>query len=88
MVVINENLSKKDIRVLLSLFMILDGYSEPKRSNNPDPLNFKKIDVDWIGMNLGLSKREVKQSIENLVQEEIIEYGSNDTIKKGYRFCF
>lgn len=86
------DLGKKDLRVFLILLTQLDGYSYPetRRVNGTyrDPLNFKKIDIEQMSDILSMSKKDVKKSVEFLNDEGIIERGSNDTIKNGYRFTF
>lgn len=86
----NLDLSKNDIRVFLVLLTQLDGYTVPKtmHQKHRDPLNFKIIDIDQIADLLCLSKKKVRKSIEHIHDEGLIEEGSNDTIKHGYRFTF
>ena len=82
--------SKKDYKVLLILLSQLDGYTVPLKvtQNHKDPLNFKILDIEKMADTLSMSKKEVKKSIEKLHDDGIIEKGSNDTIKNGYRFTF
>lgn len=82
--------SKNDLRVFLILLTQLEGYTVPKtlRSDHKDPLNFKIIDVEAIADTLSLPKKKVRKCIEFLHTDGIIEEGSNDTIKHGYRFTF
>ena len=80
-------LSKNDLRVLLLLFSQLNGYSEPA-TNCKDPLNYKKIDKKAMSKVLDMSTKDIKKSIKNLEYEYLIEKGSSDTIRNGYRFTF
>ena len=86
----NLDLSKNDLRVLLVLLSQLEGYNYPKtmHTEHKDPLNFKIIDIAAISDLLCLSKKKVKNSIEHIHDEGLIEEGSNETIKSGYRFTF
>lgn len=92
----NDLLSKKDLRVCLILFTKLDGF---KVNDNPDitasdkrlkvdPLNYSAVDIGAIAETLGLKKKEVRKSIETLVENGILEEGSNTTVTNGYRFTF
>lgn len=93
-VIANEDLSKKDIRVCLLLLTKLGGYgiregmSPADKRAKPDPLNYASIDINSIADTLNLKKKEVKNSINTLIDYGIIEEGSNDTVSKGYRFTF
>jgi hypothetical protein len=86
----NEELGKKDLKVLLLLFTQLDGWGPQttKSIRTKDPLNFKKIDIESIADSLGMKKKEVKECIEHIMSECLIETGLNDTVKNGYRFTF
>lgn len=85
----NLNLSKKDLRVFLILLTQLDGYKYTSRmKNKPDPMNFKRVDIESIAETLSMTKKEVRRSIELLELEGYIEDGDNETIKNGYRFTF
>ena len=75
-IVRNENLTRKDLRVALHLFTHLDAKT------------FKAISVKQIANDLDMSKKDVSYSIEKLVELEIIEEGSNQTVKNGYRTTF
>lgn len=84
----NDSLSKKDYKVLICLFTQLDGWAPNKDFTNKDPQNFKIIDTKMIADVLGMDKKDVKKSIRKLMDEYIVEKGSSDTIKTGYRFTF
>lgn len=89
----NKDLSKKDLRVCLLLFTKLDGYKIGDKvtlgdGRLKDPMNYNRIDIESIAETLGLKKKEVKASIETLIEQGIIEEGSTTTIKNGYRFTF
>lgn len=75
-VVRNENISKKDLRVLIHLLTHLDS------------LNFKEISKKQIALDLNLSKREVSDSIDELINESIITCGSSQSVSKGYKLLF
>lgn len=89
----NDNISKKDLKVCLFLFTVLGGYTVnydisygDKRLK--DPHNFAPIDVEAVAESLDMKKKEVKKSIKMLLDEGIIEDGSADSVRKGYRFTF
>ena len=85
----NLDLKKKDYRVFLILLTTLSGYREnPNNPNQKDPRNFKRIDFEKIADTLAIEVKDVKKAIHSLYDEGYIEIGSNDTIKKGYRFTF
>lgn len=89
-VILNEELSKKDYKVFLMLLTELDGYSSSRarRSEDYDPLNFTKVDAEQMAKVLDMKKDDVKKSIKKLIQEGILEKGSNKNMKNGYRFTF
>ena len=72
-VVRNENLSKKDLRVCLHLLTHLDS------------MVFKEISKKQIADDLNISKKDISSSIENLILNGIIESGSSATVSKGYK---
>lgn len=72
----NRDLSKKDYRVFLFLSCRLESEF------------VKKIDVEQISTSLNLKKKEVKESIETLMDLGIIEEGSDDHVSKGYRMTY
>ena len=75
-VVRNPYLSKKDLRVCLHLLTHLDS------------MVFKDISKKQIAKDLGLSKSEVNDAINNLLMEDIIEDGSSSTVSNGYKLKF
>lgn len=81
---------KNDFRVFLVLLSQLDGFCYPENSRRVvnDPLNFKKINLGQIADTLSLSKKQVKKSVDNLYNDGLLEMGSNNTVKDGYRFTF
>ena len=87
-IVLDVDLSGKDIRVLMVLLTQLDGYSTPESGNGKDPLNFKKLDFNAIADVLDMSKKSVKKSISWLCDLGYLEIGCSDTVKDGYRFTF
>lgn len=89
----NQGLKKNDYKVLLCLFSSLNGWNDGdggyrRRTRPHDPENFKSINLTRIADTVNLSKKEVKESIKKLEDFDIIEEGSNDSVKKGYRFTF
>ena len=84
----NKGLSKKDLRVFLMLLTELNGWSRPKSRDQEDPQNFKLIDIKTISKILDMDKKDVKKSIQNLMDADIVEPGDSDTVKNGYRFQF
>lgn len=87
----NDNLSELDLRVLFMLFSELNGYKRPNNTSGKqekDPLNYKKLDIEAIAMALDVKKKKVKKSIESLIDEDLVEIGSSDTVTNGYRFTF
>ena len=75
-VVTNENLSKKDLRVLMHLMTHLDS------------LKYKTVSAKSIAESLNLKKKEVEKSLGNLCIENIIEYGDSETVRGGYLTLF
>lgn len=88
MIIYNEELSKKDLRVALFLITELDGCREKIRRTLDDPLNFKRVDPSRISVQLQMKKSDVKASLEHLVEEGILERGNSHTVENGYRFTF
>lgn len=84
----NKYLDETDLRVLLCLLTELNGWCPSKSGMAKDPENYTKVHADRIAETLGIKKKHVKKSIDKLIDSLIIEYGSNDTVKKGYRFTF
>ena len=64
----------------------LNGFLYTTRREDTE--NFKSIDVKKISETLDISKSDVKDSIKTLIDNFIIEKGSNDIVKDGYRFTF
>lgn len=75
-VVRNEELTKKDLRVLLHLFTHIDHKV------------FKEVSLKQIANDLDISKKNVEESIQRLLDMEIIEKGSSASVKNGYRATF
>lgn len=85
----NDDLTETDLRVLFCLFTELNGWVEPKNTRQiKDPLNFKIIDKDKIAKCLSIKKKEVKKSINHLMDNFLIEPGDSETVVNGYRFTF
>ena len=84
----DDAMSKKAYKVMLCLFTQLDGYNKITQRRTKDPLNFKIIDFKAISSAIGVSKKEVKEIVNDLIEADYIEMGSSDTINEGYRFTF
>lgn len=92
-VILNEDLSKKDLRIIMLLFTKLGGYGINKDvklgdQRLSDSRNYSSIDINSIAETLNLDKKDVKKSIKKLVKYGVLEDGSSSTIKHGYRFTF
>lgn len=90
-VVCNKNLSKKDLRVAMLLLTKLDGINEKHQElyyRNDTRNGFMKVSVSKIADELEISKFDAKESMRTLEEEGIIEQGSNEVTKVGYRFTF
>lgn len=75
-VVLNEDLSKKDLRVVIHLLTHLDSIIP------------KSISVKQIAKDLNLKKKDVEESIQNLIDHLIIDYTKTGTVEKGYLLLF
>lgn len=86
----NQDLSEMDLRVALCLFTELDGFNRDlKRARSfNDPLNYTHVSAERIADILGVRKKKVKESIQVLLEEGIIEDGVSNGTFKGYRFTF
>lgn len=89
----NDNLSKKDLRVCLFLFTKISGYMVKDDVSIVDKRlkdfkNFQYIDVEAIADTLDMKKKEVRKAIEHLNEEGVLESGTSETVRKGYRFTF
>ena len=87
-VIFNENLSKKDLRVFLTLLTLLNGIREEDVDTDRDRENFSKVNKKRIADSLEYSEKDVEQCFDNLEEEGIIQRGSTIAIKRGYRFLF
>lgn len=90
-VVCNGGLSHTDLQVCLLLLTQLDGWDMTRREDTSsvvDPYNYKAIDMKGIAKMLHIKKKEVKESIDVLIYEGILEFGENMTKTPGYRFLF
>lgn len=83
----DDSLSKTDLRLLLSLFTELDGFSDPN-NRKTDPQNYKIIDLDSISDFLDIKYKETKKSLKHLLRQGYIEKGDSDSVSNGYRFTF
>jgi DNA-binding MarR family transcriptional regulator len=70
------SLKVNDYRVLFLLMGHIDGRT------------YKKINPSKLAEELGITKKQVKKSLENLEEVELIEEGSNEHVKAGYKFNF
>jgi len=75
-VVKNENLSKKDLRVFIHLMTHLDGNE------------YRKVSYKNIALDLGYDKSDVKESINNLYTEGIVDIGDSGSVEKGLIITF
>lgn len=89
-IVYNDRLKKNDYRVLALLLTVLNGWNYDARQNSKiqDPYNFKVIDIEQVAETLDMKKKEVKESINRLLDEYIIEKGDGTSVTNGYRFTF
>lgn len=86
----DDSLSELDLRVLLVLFTELNGWKEPASINDrtKDPENFTKVDIKTISDTLMYKKKKIKESIDRLRKVGLIESGTNDRVRDGWRFTF
>jgi len=75
-VVRNDNLNKKALRVLLHLLTYLDATT------------YKEVSKKQLALDLDLNKSDVSDAIETLMYEGIICEGSSPHISKGYKLLF
>ena len=75
-IVLNELLSKKDLRVFLHLLTHLDF-------KNPKEISVKRISED-----LNIPKKIVKECINNLFNYELITTSSEGSVDNGYLITF
>ena len=98
-IICNDNLDDKDKLVAFLLLTTLEGYGHPdsyysasytgpKDMDQRDPMVFTVIDPSQIADTLGFKAKRVKKCINHLLENDIIEKGSNATVVDGYRFTF
>lgn len=90
-IIVNEDLSKEELRVFMYLVTILNGYNYERRKtqrNNKDPLNFLTVSPSVISEELLIKKKKVKAAIDRLELLGILEKGMSSSAKDGYRFTF
>ena len=75
-IVLNNELSKKDLRLILHLLTHLDAI-------NPKDISKKQIAED-----LDMSKKDVNNSIDNLIDYGIIDTSSSGSVRNGYILLF
>ena len=80
--------NKTDYRVFLLLLTQLNGFASQDNPKAKDPLNYKLLDIEQMSEHLAISKKDVKKTLKKLYVDGLIEIGSNDTIRDGYRFTF
>jgi predicted transcriptional regulator len=73
---LKDTLSKKDYRVLIFLMARLNSE------------NYRRIDKDQMSETLKISKSDIKQSLEHLINEDILYEGEDEHVKKGYKLRF
>lgn len=76
LVVRNNDLSKKELRVCLHLLTHLDG------------VTFKTVSKKQIAYDLKISKSDVSDAIDTLTRYEIIETGDSGSVDSGLRLLF
>ena len=76
MVVRNNDLNKKELRVCLHLLTHLDSVS------------YKEVSKKQIAYDLNISKSDVSKSIETLIEYEIIQEGSSASVDRGLKLLF
>ena len=69
-----EDLDKYDYKLLLFLMSRLDS------------VNLTRLDKEQIADTLDMRKSEVNESLNNLIDAFILYQGSDDHVKKGYKF--
>ena len=72
----NENFSKTDLRIFIFLSCRLGSQ------------RYTRVDKSQISESLNISKKKVSESLENLEQFGIIEKGSDEHTKNGYRMTY
>lgn len=72
----NENFSKTDLRIFIFLSCRLGSQ------------RYTRVDKSQISESLNISKKKVSESLENLEQFGIIEKGSDEHTKNGYRMSY
>lgn len=72
----NKNLSKKDLRVFIFLACRLESE------------HFTRIDKRQIAKSLDLTKDEVDNCLNTLMDENIIIHGSDTHVENGFRFFY
>ncbi len=87
-IVLNDELNKKELRVCLYLFTVLDGWQNSSSGRSKDPENFKKIQASNIAKDLGYNKKDVKKVLDTLIDYGILEEGDSNGTNNGLRFCF
>ena len=76
LIVYNESLSKKDLRVCLHLLTALNSST------------YTAVSTKSIANTLNYKKSQVEECINNLIEYNIIEMGSSDSVEDGYRLLF
>jgi predicted transcriptional regulator len=71
-----DDLKGKDYRVLLLLMAHIDGRA------------FKNVSTSQMATELKLDKDDVKKSLKRLVEVDVLEKGSSEHVKDGYKFKF
>lgn len=88
LIILNDSLSKKDLKVALLLLTELTGFNPGATARREDPGVYKKVSPKAIAKELDISKEDVKRSLDVLLKQGIIEEGSTPAVEKGYRFTF
>lgn len=72
----NVELTKNDLRIFIFLSCRLGSQ------------HYVKVDKSQIADSLGISKKKVSASLDNLVVQGIIENGSDEHTKNGYKMSY
>ena len=72
----NQNLSKKDLRIFVSLCCRMSSRF------------YTKVDKNQLAQTLCIPKKDIEKSLENLENEGIITKGSDEHVKSGYKMSY
>jgi RIO-like serine/threonine protein kinase len=72
----NQNLSKKELRVFMSLCCRMSSRF------------YIKVDKNQLAQTLCIPKKDVEKALDNLENEGIIIKGSDEHVKSGYKMSY